>query len=207
MHPFLERAMDRPMSHKVGFWIFSLVFISFIFWQYFYSEQLVKEEELQQKLDKLNTEVAHERRLARDLGKFREEVRQLDIKLKVVLRELPDKREIPDLLDSFSTLAKEAGLEVVAVKPLPEIIREFYAEVPVSVSVEGTFHQVATFFDEIGKLSRVVNINQITLKEPQVLEDRVVVKSDCMATTFRYLEESERVAAPQEAEARKRRRK
>ena len=207
MHPLLENVLARPTSHKVFFWVFTIGFMIFVFWQYFYAEKVQEAEDLQAKIETLNADISHERRLARDLPKVREEVKQLDLKLKVVLRELPDKREIPDLLDSISNLARESGLEVHLFRPLPESFKEFYAEVPVSIIVEGTFHQIATFFDEVGRLSRIVNINQIGLRDPKVLEDRVLIKSDCLATTFRYLEESERIQASQENEGGKRRRR
>ena len=207
MNHFFQNIMDRPLSHKIGFWVLSLIFITFIFWQYVYSDMIKQEEELQSSLEKLSTEISHERRLARDLAKVRTEVKQLDLKLKIVLKELPDKREIPDLLDSISNLAKEAGLDVLLFKPMPESYKDFYAEVPVAVTVEGTFHQVATFFDEVGRLPRIVNINQLAYKDPVITEEKVSIKSECIATTFRYLEESERISATPEAEGRKRRRK
>ena len=80
-------------------------------------------------------------------------------------------------------------------------MKDFYAEVPVSIAVDGTYHQVATFFDEVGHLSRIVNINQITMKEPVVGDAQVQVKVGCTATTFRYLDEAERAAAAEKAQA------
>jgi len=126
--------------------------------------------------------------------------------LKSALQELPDNREIPDLLSSISSLARDAGLAVPLFKTEPESFREFYAEVPVSISVEGTYHQIATFFDEVGHLPRIVNINQIIIREPRVGDSQVSVKSECVATTFRYLEETERIQSA-DAEKGKRRKK
>ena len=195
MHAIVENFLERPTSHKVAFWVGSILLVTFIFWQYFYSAALTEEDELSNKVQALTTEIATEKRLARDLGKFREQVKELDIKLKQALQELPDTREIPDFLRSISDLAREVGLEVPLFRPMPEVRKEFYAEVPVAISVEGTFHQVATFFDEVGRLPRIVNIAGITVREPKIGEDRILVKADCSATTFRYLDESERIEA------------
>ncbi len=195
MHPFIENFLERPTSHKAGFWAGSILLISFVFWQYFYGAALKEQDELSNKVQSLTTEIATEKRLARDLGKFRDQVKELDIKLNQALQELPDTREIPDFLRSISDLAREVGLEVPLFRPLPEVRKDFYAEVPVSITVEGTFHQVATFFDEVGRLPRIVNISGITVREPKIGEDRVVIRADCSATTFRYLDESERVQA------------
>ncbi|MBX7143745.1 MAG: type 4a pilus biogenesis protein PilO [Oligoflexia bacterium] len=207
MNPLLQNFMERPTSQKVAFWVGSILLLSFLFWQYFYSPQLSEQEKLASKIEDLQSKIGHERRLAANLSKFRKEVEELDVKLKFALQELPDEREIPDLLANISTLARDAGLEVNLFKPSPEVFREFYAEVPVKVAVTGSFHQVATFFDEVGRLPRIVNINQVSMVEPKIGEDRITIASECVATTFRYLDEAERIKAPGESDSKKRRRK
>jgi type IV pilus assembly protein PilO len=207
MHPAIENFLEKPIGYKIGAWVVSLLVVSFIFWTWVYKDKLTQLSELEEKQSKLTTEISHERRLAQNLSKFREEVKALDIKLKFALQELPDKKEIPDLLNSISNLAREAGLDVSLFRPMPEVFKDFYAEVPVSVSIEGTFHQIVTFFDEVGRLSRIVNINQIGFRDPIVSEDRVQVKADCVATTFRYLEESERISGTDTPESKKRRKR
>ncbi len=204
MHPFVEQILERPTSHKVGGWIGIILFLTFVFWQYFYSglsEELTK---LNEEIESLEGKILTERRIARNLDKVREEVKELDVKLKFAMQELPDKKEIPDLLSTISDLATDAGLEITLFKPRPEQHRDFYAEVPVSISVDGSYHQVATFFDEVGQLPRIVNINQIALRNPKVEDTGVMVKADCSATTFRYLEESERVQKKKKKKGRRR---
>ena len=193
MNDFLDQLMEYPLSYRLVGWLIALLLMSYIFWQYFYKAQTEELTKVKEKMEQLNTQIAHERRLARNLSKFEKEVKDLNVKLKFALQELPDKREIPDLLASISDLAMDAGLEVSLFKPRSENMKEFYAEVPVSVSVEGTFHQVVTFFDEVGHLPRIVNINSIAIKEPDLKEQSVRIKADCVTTTFRYLEESERI--------------
>lgn len=205
MNEFIDKVMERPLSHRIGFWVLSLALLTFIFWQYFYSSKSEELGKLREKVDTLQTQISQEQRLARNLPKVREEVKELDVKLKFALQELPDAREIPDLLSSISDLAMDSGLEVSLFKPKSENFKDFYAEVPVSVSVEGTFHQVVTFFDEVGHLPRIVNINSITVRDPKVTESEVKVVVDCLATTFRYLEEEERVKR-QQSDKKKRRR-
>lgn len=194
MHPVIEGFLERPTSHKVAFFVGSLAFLGFVFWTYFYGPLDTQIAALEEEVQTLQTQIVNEQRLANNLSKFRGEVKDLDAKLQFALQELPDKREIPDLLSSISNLARDAGLEVKLFKPRPENIRDFYAEVPVEISVSGTFHQVATFFDEVGQLSRIVNINNIFLRDPVVGPNLVTLNTDCVATTFRYLDEAERAA-------------
>lgn len=207
MNPTIESFLDRPLSHRLGALGALTVIIIFVFWSYIYSPKAEELVTITEEVEKLEVEKTNELRISRNLRKFREEVKRLDIKLKYVLQELPDKREIPDLLTSISNLARDAGLEVSLFKPRAEIMRDFYAEVPVEVSVLGTFHQIETFFDEVGQLSRIVNITNIAITDPKVTDEKILVKTDCVATTFRYLDESERVQIENQNKAQNKRRR
>lgn len=217
MHPLIESFLERPRGQKIGFWVGSLALIGFLGWQYVIAPESSARDELQGRVDKLQGQVAQETRVARNLQKFRDEVKSLDQQLSVALKELPDKREIPELLQTVSSLARDAGLDVTLFQPQPERLKDFYAEVPVSISVDGTFHQLASFFDDVGQLARIVNISDIVAWNPVTKDTRVVrglgdaenavhVRASCVATTFRYLDESERVKVedPKLAKRRKR---
>jgi len=206
MNPNVESFLARPASHKVAFWLLSLAFLTYLFWQYLYSADARELTELRERRDSIESQIVNERRLARNLDKVREQVRDLDAKLQVAMQELPDKQEIPDLLSSVSDLATASGLEVNLFKTRPESLREFYAEVPVTISVAGTYHNVATFFDEVGHLSRIINIDQINIRNPQQTDEGMKVEVDCTATAFRFLDESERVA-PEDTKGKGRRRR
>ena len=206
MNQYFERFIELPTTYKIGLWVGSLLAIVFVFWQYIYSGALEENNKLTTELSELETKIDNEKRLVRDIGKARARLKDLEVKLKFALQELPDKKEIPDLLNNISNLARDAGLDVNLFKPKEENFKEFYAEVPVQVSVQGSYHQVASFFDEVGGLSRIVNISQIAFSEPVIKESGIQLKSDCVATTFRYLDEGERVAVEKIDEKNKRRR-
>lgn len=195
MSAFLDKVLERPKSQLIGIWIGSLAVITFVFWQYFYSVKSRELVETEDKRDSLNTQISQEQRLASSLPKFRKEVKALRGKKEFALKQLPERREIPGLLDSIATLAKTSGLEVKRFAPKTDVIMDFYAAVPVQVEMRGTYHQIATFFDELSGLSRIVNVNDIKLTNPQGVEEdaNVQVDSSCTITTFRYLEENERV--------------
>jgi len=210
MNPQIERFLERPLTHRLLFWVVSLACLYILFWQYLYADLARRSADLREKRVTLSTRIATEQRLARNLDRFKAEVRDLEVRLKFAVQELPDSREIPDLLASISNLARDAGLEVSLFRPSAEIARDFYSDVPVAVAVEGTFHQVATFFDEVGNLSRIVNIRDISIREPQFGENpggAIKIKAECTATTFRYLDESERMAQVESGEEKPRRRR
>jgi len=200
MNPAIENFLARPKSHKIAFAVLSIAFFGYIFWQYSFKSVQEELTQVEDKITNLNTQLVTERRLAKNLTRYRTEVAELDAKLQVVLRELPDKREIPELLSTVSSLAREAGLEVSLFRPIPEQLRDFFAEVPVSIIVEGTYHQVASFFDEVARMARIVNIAGIAVNDPKANQDAVKVKTDCTVTTFRYLDDEERKMVEAEAE-------
>ena len=205
MHPMVESFLERPMAQKVGVAAFSVLLVGGLAYQYLLGPALTELSELEERKNTLQSQIVSERRVAQNLPRFQEEVKELQIKLKIALQELPDEKDIPNLLKSVADLAKDSGLEVSLFRPEPESKREFFAEVPVTMQVEGTYHQIATFFDEVGRMPRIVNVRNIALTQPKMTEKGLIVKSDCSAVTFRYLPESERVQ-DQEGEGKKRRR-
>ena len=117
----------------------------------------------------------------------------MDGDLKKAVAELPDTKEIPDLLSNVSSLGRESGLEIIQFKQQPEQYEEFYAVVPVSMLVRGAYHQLAMFFDKVGRMARIVNVSDVVVKSPAKVEgDTVTLDTACVATTFRFLDEAER---------------
>ena len=162
-------------------------------------------------IGKLNDDIANaqneknlKQQKAANLAALQKEIRELDARLKEAVAQLPNKREIPDLLSSISNKARESGLEIVLFRPRAENYQDFYAEVPVDIIVKGRFHNVVSFFDEVGRLDRLVNINNIGFKNPKVNADQVTVETSSLATAFRFLDEAERIKiAEQKAKAAK----
>jgi type IV pilus assembly protein PilO len=112
-------------------------------------------------------------------------------------------------LSSISSLANESGLEVLLFEPGAQNLKEIYAELPVRIDVKGTYHQVATFFEEVGRLDRIVNISGISMNQPAInqADKKAIVNASCTATTFRYLDQEEQEAQKKLKENSKKRRK
>lgn len=162
------------------------------------------------KSDDLGRLKADHTRLIPELNKLRENVGKKDQlkkenqSLKDRLNEariiLPEKKEIPTLLSTVSSLGREARLQFLTFKPLPEAMETFYARVPVEISVSGSFHDVAIFFDKVSKLPRVVNISNISM-DRKGANGRVVVLTTGLATTYRFLSEAEMAKLAEEKKA------
>ncbi len=204
MSEFLDKLEAKPTSHKVFGWFISLALLSAIFWFNFYKGKSEELQSLQERENRQQDNIMALKKKARMLPELRKEIAGLDSKLEEVLIQLPDRKEIQNLLASIDSLAKDTGLEVIKFNPQPEIIRDFYAEVPTYIEVEGTFHELATFFDEVGKLARIVNIDRVTVDLNSETKSEVLVRSSCYVTSYRFLDDSERAAkAESEDEAKK----
>ena len=174
--------------------IMLLLIIGIIGGVYYFSYYKKMEEKLIQKraeLDKLFSERASLKAIADDLENYKEQVEKLKIKFVEALQQLPDSKEIDSLLSNVNKKGEESGLEFLLFKPLPEVSREFYAEVPVKMLVKGTFLDVATFFYKISKLKRIINITNIDMTEPKETEGKIILKTSCIGTTFKFLKTTE----------------
>lgn len=158
-------------------------------------------EHLRSEQLQLQRRLSEVRSVADNLEKFQEEIAALERKLTIALRQLPDGKDLPVLLTDVNTLGKTSGLEIKAFRPQPEIKREFYAEVPIDVEFSGKFHDVASFFDQLARLPRIVNITKLDVKigEETTLDTVLAVSGEAM--TFRFLEEAEQAAIAAEAAA------
>ncbi len=121
-----------------------------------------------------------------------QEVAALDRELALALARLPDQKEIEDLLSTVSSLGMDSGLEILVFRQQPETYQEFYAEVPVEMQVRGGYHQVAVFLDRVGHLDRIVNVGNLALYEPKIVDDSTVLTASSTVTTFRFLSDGER---------------
>lgn len=105
---------------------------------------------------------------------------------------LPDDPEMPAFLQALQNTATISGVELTAWTPADEVPMEFYARVPMKLTLKGKFHQVAKFVYSVGQLDRIINIENINLKNPTSTEgDEVVVEVECLATAFRAVRADE----------------
>lgn len=142
-----------------------------------------RELELQRKLSEV-------RSVAANISAFEEEIGELEVELRVALRQLPNKKQIEVLLTDISNLGKTAGIEMKSFSRKPEKVHDFYAEVPIAITLEGEYHDVARFFDLMSKLPRIVNMGSLDMKVGSEDSERTLVKVSGTATTFRFVGKS-----------------
>lgn len=191
MNPQVEKLVNLPFKQKLAGMLLLIILIGAGFFVGLEKPRLDELKTLQANLDKLHADVAETRRLANNLPKFKAEYEGLKKDLDNALTELPNSKEIPTLLTSITTAGKSAGLDFLVFRPKAEVTKDFYAEVPVDISVSGTFVGIANFFVAVSNLPRIVNISNVAFSDIKNERGRNLVKVNCQATTFRFLDKNE----------------
>jgi type IV pilus assembly protein PilO len=211
----MDSIAKLPASKKILILLASVVVISGLYAYLLFLPQQQKLDGLRVELGRLNKELEEGEAVKRELAKFQKEDEVLRRKLILALAQLPNKKEIPSLLRNISSLGKGSGLEFLLFKPKPEERvaaptaatdkqkpdrtgkqkpeepQEFYARVPLELTMLGSYHNVGVFFDKVSKLDRIINILNFSMGDIKQVGDETVVKTSCLATTFRFLETEE----------------
>jgi type IV pilus assembly protein PilO len=108
---------------------------------------------------------------------------------------LPTDTEYPAFLSAVQSVANVSGIGLTAWAPQAEVAEQFYARVPMKVTLVGRYHQVAKFFYGVGQLDRIINMENISLTDPKVQGEDIVVKTEALATAFRSVAETKPISA------------
>jgi type IV pilus assembly protein PilO len=129
------------------------------------------------------------KRKARALREFETKMAKVQEEFDIAMKALPEKKEIPSLLRGVSKAGSNAGLVFLLFQPAPVVNKEFYKEIPLSLKVEGDFHQIADFFSQVGNLNRIVNIDNMSMMTDK--NDSGLIQMDCSAVTYMFAEPKE----------------
>ena len=133
---------------------------------------------------------------AKQLPAFRSQVTELEGRLDNLKAVLPEEKDAADLLRRMQTVATQSNLEIKAFKPAPTITKQLHAEWPITLELEGTYHNLAIFFDRVGKFTRIVNISGLDVKGHDRSESSNTIIATCVATTFVLLDKPNMPAKP-----------
>lgn len=157
-----------------------------IFYFLYYQPKAEKITSLNNQTVQLKKEVQEAKAKAANKGQFEKELAEARIKFEETAVLLPKDKEIPKLLKDISSLGRNAGLDFLTFKPLADVPRDFYAELPVSINVRGPYHNMGFFFDQVSKLERIVSVTNIKMSSPKKEGGEMLLKSDCKLVTYRF---------------------
>jgi type IV pilus assembly protein PilO len=191
MDPQVEKILKLPTKQKILILVVVVILEAAALIWFLYLPKHKELNGLKAELGKLQSEIDDKTRIANNLPRLQKEYDQLNIELAQALTELPNSKEIPSLLTSITTLGKNAGLDFLTFRPKAEVVKDFYAEVPVDIVVSGSYFSVANFFAAVANLPRIVNITNVAFSDIKNVNNRMMTKVTCLATTFRFLDKKE----------------
>ena len=191
MDPNVEKILKLPTKQKILILVLvSIIEAAALVW-FLYLPKYNELVGLKAELTKLEGEITEKTRTANNLPRLQVEYEQLNQELAQALTELPNSKEIPSLLTSITTLGKNAGLDFLTFRPKGEVPKDFYADVPVDIIISGSYFSVANFFAAVANLPRIVNITNVAFSDIKSVNNRMMTKVTCLATTFRFLDKKE----------------
>ncbi|MBW7956812.1 MAG: type 4a pilus biogenesis protein PilO [Deltaproteobacteria bacterium] len=198
----LDSILKLPLSKRILILAgVNLAVAGLLYW-FLIGPKYARVAELDMELSGLTVKLNESRQIAADIPKYLKEKEEMEEKLAAAVAQLPNAKEIPDLIDGISGAGVQAGLKILLFKPDKEVEKGFYAEVPVKMTVEGRYDSLYDFSVKIGNLPRIVNLGSLEVVS-QGHKNRVpVLKTDLVATTFRFLS-GEGAAEPEEEGDRK----
>lgn len=167
----------------LGLFVFLLAFGWFFLW----SDQLEALHQKQAEEETLKEQFKEKKRQAVNLELYREQLAEIDRSFGALLKQLPSKAEIDALLVEVNQAGLGRGLQFDLFKPSPEQVKDFYAEVPVAVKINGSYHDIGAFAADIAKLPRIVTLNNIGVAPGK----DGLLSLESTIKTFRYLDEQE----------------
>ena len=191
----IEQIAKIPKAVRLAIVSGVLLLILGGYWFFLYQPQADQLATQREEAQQLQRELSNIRAVVTNIAAFEEEVEQLEHELKIALKQLPNGKQFEDLLRDISTAGKQVGVSIESISRENEVPHDFYAEVPFQLVIEGTYHDLARFFERVGKLPRIVNVGSLNIKVAKESRSGTLLRVEGTATTFRFLNDAPRATA------------
>lgn len=167
-------------------------------WWFVWSDQLSALENARQEEVTLKNDFLMKKRQAINLDLYTQQLAEMDRSFGALLKQLPNRAEVEALLIEVNQSGLGRGLQFELFRPGAEQVKDFYAELPVTLKVNGSYHDIGAFAADIARLPRIVTLNDISLTP---MKGGELLSLDATAKTFRYLDENELLQQKRPAKA------
>lgn len=181
----------------VGMFVVLLLLAGWFGWQ----EQIAELETKQQEEVKLKDDWVNKKKQAVNLEEYRNQLAEIERSFGALLKQLPNRAEMESLLVDINQAGLGRGLQFELFKPGAEGVRDFYAELPITIKISGAYHDFGAFAGDIAKLPRIVTLNNISIEPGAKVGEGLILTST--VKTFRYLSDEEVAAKKKQEKAAK----
>ena len=186
---FFEQVEKIKMPVRIGIFCGTILLLVGAFVYFLYLPKLEEINKTEEEIAQLEMKLNQAKVRAKRLDALEKEHAQVNAQYTEALKLLPDSKEIPSLLTTLSRLGSEASLDIRHVKLQQDRPKDFYMEIPVSLEVSGPYHNVAVFFDKVGRMERIVNILNVSMRPIQAGSTELI--TTCDAVTYRFKGETD----------------
>src|SRR5690242_8431392 len=152
----LQSFVDGPKLPKLVLGLVGLVVVGALSWFFVLSPIQVRIDALVAKRTQVNTELSQVKVQVAEIDRFRREIRELEKRLALLKDRLPSEKETPTLYRAVSSAAEQSGLGVALFQPKAAVPKDVVSEIPITITAQGSYHQLAKFFERVANLPRVV---------------------------------------------------
>lgn len=183
----VERLSKVPKTIRLAVVTGFLIAISVAYWHFFYQPIRVERNELVMRAQELQRNLNNARAVASNIPAVEAELDGMENDLELALKQLPNRKQFEDLLQDISTAGKKVGVAIKSIDRDKEVPRDFYAEVPFQLEIEGSYHDLARFFEMVASLPRIVNIGSLDIQVSKESQAETRLKVAGKARTYRFL--------------------
>lgn len=203
MNKLIEKIVKVPLGTKLAIALGAMLAVTAASWALIIRELDSKIDANRGTIVKLEKDLVDKKVIADNLNQYKRDKELLERRLAEALTELPAAKDLDELLRQLNDVGRKSGLDIVNLEPQAETLRGFYASIPVKMTVTGTYHEIAVFFESIAKLRRIVNVSNLAFSSPQKKTQKVMLSASYLATTFRFVDASEMAAVEATAKKKK----
>lgn len=185
-----------PLAGKIGFGGVFCALLGVAYYVLLHTDIAAKIDREKLRTGELETELSKVKQAQASYFADRDELAMRQQKQRELNKVLPTDTEAATFLSSLQSVSNISGVDLKAWAPLEEVPQTFYAKVPMRLTLSGRFHQIAKFVYEVGKQDRIINMEDMDLGDPKVEGEDVVLKAQCLATTFHLLKPKDPAPAP-----------
>jgi type IV pilus assembly protein PilO len=201
-HIDLKQAGNLPSAVKAVLLATLFLLIVFLGYYLLWASAWDSLDEAKAKEQQLRTVYTNKKSIAINLARYQQQMADIEISFGAMLKQLPDRSQMDGLLTDINQAGLGRGLEFELFKPGQETQAEFYAQMPISIKVQGTYHELGAFATDISKLSRIVTLNDLVITNPNKAASKdakaksgdVILTMEAVAKTYRYLDADELAA-------------
>ena len=192
----MELSLSKlPWYAQVGAFVLVSAGAIFAFWYLYVAEVHAEFAQREARLTTLRMDLGKGLATARQLPQFEAQVQELESRLETLRQVLPEEKDVADILRRIQGLATRSNLSIQRFQPGKVVQQKMYAEIPYRLSAEGTYHNLAAFFEQVSKFPRIINVGEIVIKAKSPAEPGRTITAECVATTFVLQDATPRPAA------------